>query len=161
MLVKSDISYAGFAEHLPAILQKPRRAKGARQRGLVYERKATAYLYGRYLENYLALPWLEYRLHGEGRLQYAQPDGLLIDPIGGYITVVEIKYQHTVEAYWQTLGKYVPILSKIFPTALWKFKVVEVVKWYDPFVKFPAEVKLRSAVHRVLTGEFAVHIWKP
>jgi len=94
-------------------------------------------------------------------INFAQPDALLFDFEKGLITICEMKYQHTRDAYWQMVGRYLPIIQAMFDPTLWQFATVEIVKWYDCAVRYPAEVMLRDAIDKVKPGEFGVHIWKP
>lgn len=100
-------------------------------------------------------------LIGESRYRFAQPDALLVNVDCGTVTVCEMKYQHTSDSYWQTIGKYVPLLQKIFPQDLWQIPVVEIVKWYDCQVQFPATVKLCDNLEKATVESFGVHIYKP
>jgi hypothetical protein len=127
----------------------------------LYERRVHTHFISEYGNRYVPNPWLIYSVHGDARLRWAQPDALLIDVDTGLIVLVEMKYQHCTEAYWQMLGKYIPLLERIFPENLWKFATVEVVKWYDCSVRFPASITLRKSIDAVRPGEFGVHIWKP
>lgn len=160
MLKANEIRHAAFASWLPEVLAKPRKAKGARGRGLRYEKQVSGFLLSQHEDFYVPFPWLEYKC-GNGVLQFAQPDGLLFNFEAGTITVVEIKYQHTAEAYYQIFGKYLPILQKIFPLSLWSYRTVEVVKWFDPMTRFPCSVKLRPGIDKAQPREFGVFIWKP
>jgi hypothetical protein len=85
----------------------------------------------------------------------------LVLPNIGKIIVVEMKLQHTAEAWWQLRYLYLPVLTKAFPPSLWKFAVCEVTKWYDPATVFPERVKLKAEVLDTAPDEFGVHIWKP
>ena len=126
-----------------------------------YERRAHEHFREMYGDRYIQSPWLKYMLIGETRYRFAQPDALLVDLNHGIITVCEMKYQHTCDSYWQTIGKYVPLLQKIFPQDLWQLPVVEVVKWYDCAVEFPTQVKLCENLERASVDSFGVHIFKP
>lgn len=160
-LKKDDIQWAKLAQCTPGFLGKRRRPRGRRAQGIRYERRVHHYLISRFGDTYIPSPWITYSLRGDNRVRWAQPDGLLVDLDAGVIVVIEVKYQHCQEAYWQLLTKYIPLLQIVFPTNLWKFATVEVVKWYDCSVHFPASVILRDCVSKVRPGEFGVHIWKP
>lgn len=78
----------------------------------------------------------------------------------GRILLVEVKYQHTVDAWWQTKHLYAPVLERIFPRELWRVEVCEIVRWYDPATAFPEPVAL-CARPEERSQRFKVHIWKP
>jgi hypothetical protein len=160
-LKRDEIRFAKFADEAPGFSQKRRRPRGRRALGIKYERRVHRHFMALYGDRYIPSPWIIYSLKGCGGLKWAQPDGLLIDVERGIITICEMKYQHCQEAYWQLVGKYLPLLERIFPKRLWRFTTVEVVKWYDCGVKFPATVTLRKRIELTRVGEFGVHIWKP
>lgn len=151
-----EILEAAFS--LPPMLRK-RRYTGRRAQGVRYEKLVQEYLLFRYPSLYLPSQWIRFRNTSDG-VRWCQPDGLLFLPREGRIVVVEIKYQHTADAWWQTKCLYVPVLEKIFPRALWEIDVVEVVKWFDPATAFPERVVLANEVD-MRHKNFKVHIWKP
>jgi hypothetical protein len=147
---------AGFSN--PPALRK-KRYTGARLVGVKYEQKAQEYLEGLYPETYVPSPWIRFFAAGEG-WRWCQPDGLIIDPWQGRIIIVEVKYQHTPDAWWQVKQLYMPVLHQIFPPQLWNYEFCEVVKWFDPAVQFPEKVILASEPSK-RSSSFKVHIWKP
>jgi len=94
-------------------------------------------------------------------VNYAQPDGLLFDVRAGLITIVEIKYSHCAESYFQLVDKYLPIVSKCFGADKWSFAMLEMVKWYDRDVAYPVKVHMKKEVHKAVPNEVSVHIWHP
>lgn len=138
---------------------KPHRHTGARAQGVRYEKKVHEYLLGRFPYAYLPAPWLNFYTLGSPR--WCQPDGMLIRPIEGRITVVEVKYQHTSDAWWQLVHIYRPVLEAIFPPGEWEYNYLEVVKWYDPSVLFPCTHRLTPDPLDLKQNEFGVHIWTP
>jgi hypothetical protein len=141
----------------PPALRK-RRYTGRRLEGVRYEKKVQAYLQDFYGDHYVASPWLRFFTGGIWR--WCQPDGILFDVCRGRITIVEVKYQHTSDAWWQVRHLYGPVLSFMFPESLWEYSACEVVKWYDPAISFPEKVVLASEVSMVHPA-FKVHIWRP
>lgn len=141
----------------PPNLRK-RQYTGRRLAGIKYERKVHLHLSALYGDLYLASPWLSFRV--DNRLRFCQPDGLLFLPPEGRLILVEVKYQHTADAWWQTRHLYGPVLQSIFPAALWALEACEVVKWYDPAVRFPEQLVLANEIN-MKTPAFKVHIWKP
>jgi len=160
-LRRDDIAWVDFADSTPPFALKNGRRRGRRAQGLRYEKKAHAHFREEVGEEYVESPWLIYRMKGNKILQWAQPDSLIVSPMRGIVTVCEMKYQHTADAYWQLVGKYLPLLQVIFGLDTWKFATVEIVKWYDCATDFPTSVILRDDILRVRPGEFGVHIWKP
>ena len=143
----------------PAI--RKRRYTGRRLEGIRYEKKVQAHLAAFYGEQYLASPWLRFFPAGEGaRWRWCQPDGLLFNFARGRITIVEVKYQHTSDAWWQVKHLYLPVLQVMFPEKLWTFDFCEVVKWYDPATPFPEKVVLAQEVC-MKHPSFKVHIYRP
>lgn len=130
--------------------------------GLRYERKVQRHLLSRFA-GYMPGPWFRYTTTDEpGRKNYAQPDGILIDVVSGQITIVEVKYNHCAEAYFQLVEKYLPIVKKFFNNSeIWTYATLEVVYWYDVAVAFPTTPKLRANLEDVRPDELAVHIWRP
>ena len=160
-LKKDDISWARLSRTVPAFAARRRKPRGRRGAGIRYERRALDYFLNRFEHRYIPSPWITFALKSNGGLNWAQPDALLVDIDAGLITLIEMKYQHTPEAYWQLMTKYLPLVQRIFGTKMWKYATVEVVKWYDCQVAFPIDVTLRDCITRVRPGEFGVHIWKP
>ena len=160
-LIKGEVKWAAFAEHLPPFALTEAKY-GAKRSGVLYERKVHKYLRRCYGANYISNPWLVF---GDSRWnnRWCQPDGLLFNPERGLITIVECKYQHTARAWWQLFHLYQPVLSKLFETeeGLWKFATVEVVKWYDPSVQCPDAVTMTENVHFARPNNFCVHIYRP
>ena len=135
-----------------------KRFTGRRLEGVRYERKAQTYLLWLYGEYYVDSPWL--RFYADGTWRWCQPDGLHFDVKRGIITIVEMKYQHTPDAWWQVKRLYQPVLEAIFPRTMWQYRACEVVQWYDPDVSFPERVVLAQDVTMDCPG-FKVHIYRP
>lgn len=149
---------SAYLSKSPPPFLRQRRYSGRRAEGVRYERKVQEHLQALFPETYMPSPW--FRFQSEGKWRWCQPDGLLIDLAQGKITCVEVKYSHTVLAWWQTRRLYMPVLEKCFPPHLWRFEVCEVVKWYDPAIQLPEPHILAAEVDQV-SEKFKVHIWKP
>ena len=130
--------------------------------GLRYEKKVHAHFSALH-DGYIASPWFRYTTDDEPRRQnYAQPDGLIIDVEGGRIYIIEVKYNHCAEAYFQLVDKYLPIVRLFFNNSeMWTFLTCEVVYWYDCHTAFPTQPKLRENVLDTRPGELGVHVWRP
>jgi hypothetical protein len=91
-------------------------------------------------------------------VRYFQPDGILLLEDPRRIAVVEVKYQHTLDAYWQLEHYYLPLLAGFFQRAGVPLVTVEVCKWYDPAVAYPKPVRLVEQLSLAKQGSFNVHI---
>jgi hypothetical protein len=132
--------------------------RGRKVEGIRYERKVQAHL-GEQSEYYLASPWIIFIV--DGRPHWCQPDGLHFDVNRGVLTVVEVKYSHTAEAHRQLRCVYAPVLARIFPASLWTIRLVEIVKWFDPDVKFPEQITMCPDPLKHASASIGVHIWRP
>lgn len=157
----NDITHVEIIEGIPPFVKK-RRRKGRLGVGLRYEGKVQKYFCSEFGYEYVPGPWFKYTVADRPRvINYAQPDGLLIQPTRGTVTIVEIKYSHCAESYFQLVDKYLPLVSKLFGSSLWTFPLVEVVKWYDRDTAYPTDVRMRAAIDECLPGEIGVHICRP
>lgn len=158
-----DVSWAEPSREPPPFLANGERRKSDRKkrRGIVYEQRGHVELSARYHPYYVPAPWFVYRERGCAKNFWCRPDGLIIRPREGIITIVEFKYTHTPQAWWQLLCLYVPVVSAYFGTDLWAYRCAEVVKWYDPSTSFPGHHTLRPDVRTAKPGEVAVMIWRP
>lgn len=145
----------------PSFAQAHRRARGAKGQGLRFERSVQAH-FGNLFDHYVPGPWFAYRTrYRPGVWNYAQPDGLLFDFQKGLLTIVEIKYSHTPDAYFQLVDKYLPLMRQWLDPKLWSFATCEVVYWYDKATSFPCEIRLCKTIDLTKPGEFGVHICRP
>lgn len=148
----------GASPHFPT----QHKRTGRRLQGVKYEAKVQEMLIAKFTGNYLPSPWLYFK--GSSGVHWCQPDGLLFDVQNGIITIIEVKYQHTTDAWWQVRRLYEPVLREIFSEMLWDFRMLEIVKWYDPDVRWPEPLRLVSEVEHAANLDFdttGVHIWKP
>lgn len=153
------VEFARLSLAPPPFLRQ-RRYTGRRAEGVRYERKVQAHLLDLFPDTYLASPWLHFKPAGQDKWRWCQPDGLLIDLENGILTVLEVKYSHTSDAWWQVRELYTPVLQKIFPLSLWAYQACEIVKWYDPATAFPEPIELASELDRS-SRKFKVHICRP
>lgn len=116
---------AGLCTERPFFPQTPRTA--AEKRGVQYERKVQRELQARHGCQYLPSPWFWYQV-GDGRTRYCQPDGLLIQPEHGLITIAEVKISHTEKAYYQTTNLYTPVVQWVFDS-IWSSRVAPLPRW--------------------------------
>jgi hypothetical protein len=122
-----------------------------------YERKVHARMEELYDLCYVPSTWFAY--HWSGRIRYCQPDALLVLPERKILLILEVKYSHTADAFWQLEHVYLPVLRCFLgPSNLWQLATVEVVKWFDPAVQFPCRVRLCEDLTQVRVNDFNVHI---
>lgn len=155
--VQLPLESVRLARHAPPF-KRPERRLGAKGRGIRYEEKVQKYLLNDFAPLYVPSPWLHFRERGSETFRWCQPDGLLIDLRRGVIVIVEIKYNHTADAWWQLNHLYRPVLSALFPPTLWRLEVCEIVKWYDPAVVFPEPCRLVNNPMKDVDS-FRVHIF--
>lgn len=156
-LAEGSVQHAAFALP-PSFAQRRPPKRGRKAEGLRFEAKAQAYLAGKSLL-YLPSPWIRYLV--DGKACWCQPDGLHFDLQRGRLTIVEIKYSHTAEAHRQLRGVYAQVIARMFPAHLWAVRLVEVVKWYDPDVRFPEATVSCSDPFKHDSTAIGVHIWRP
>ena len=140
---------------------KPTKRRGRRAAGERYERKIQAELELNYEEYYVSGPWFIFGELGTERTRWCQPDGLLFQPLYSTITIIEIKLQHTSDAWWQVKQLYHPVVARAFPPDLWRYNFCEIVKWHDPEVEFPEGYRLVPDPLALGIGQFGCHIMKP
>lgn len=121
-----------------------------------YEEKVHRIFEDRFALRYFPSIWWKY--YSKDRVRYCQTDGILIDEERKRILIIEIKYSHTSDAFWQVENVYVPVLRKFFERSNFSIATCEVVKWFDPSVSYPKQPNLRESLEAVKVGEFAVHI---
>jgi hypothetical protein len=89
----------------------------------------------------------------------AQPDGLLV--FDDYLFIVEIKYQHVPEAWWQLDQLYKPLAQKLWPQK--EIGLLEICRIYDPATPFPCDVTLFDDLREWVSQsrkEFGVLVWR-
>lgn len=160
----NDLIEAWACEDTPNFV-RAHRSRGRKGMGLRYEKKVHDHFASAFSDMYVPSLWFGYRRLSSPKItNFAQPDGLLFDFEKGVCTIIEVKYNHTSDAYFQLYDKYLPLLDKWLHRSdkdLWRFSLCEVVYWYDKFTDFPCKVALRDDVTKVRPGEFGVHIWRP
>ncbi len=107
---------------------------------------------------YLESPWIEFT-DRSGR-RYCQLDGLLLDSRGSAL-IYEVKYKHTVNAWWQLTQLYEPVVRVLFPSHR-PICLMEVVHWHDPAEHFPERYDFTDSLLRVPhANKVAVCIFNP
>jgi len=145
----------------PPFARGKMRRVGRRAQGMKYEKRGHEYFQGLYGDFYISNPWFVFQEEETPAPRWCQPDALLFNPAQGKIHILEFKYQHTSDAWWQLRQLYFPVIRSLFPAHLWDIALCEVVKWYDPAVTFPENIVMAKEPNIVLAGRLGVHIWKP
>lgn len=139
---------------------KPTRRRGRRAAGERYERKIQKELCIHYEDFYVPSPWFKFGELGVQRARWCQPDGLLFQPLYSTITIIEVKLQHTSDAWWQMKQLYYPVLAKAFTPDIWRYNFCEIVKWHDPAVAFPENYRLVPDPLALGVNQVGCHIMK-
>lgn len=156
-----DVTKVELMHGIPPFIKK-RRRRGRMGVGLKYEAKVQTYFADTFGYEYIPGPWFRYEVRERPKVvNYAQPDGLLIQPKRGTVTIIEIKYNHCAESYFQLVDKYLPLARAFFGTDLWNFPLCTVVKWYDKSTSYPAGIRLRDGIDHCELSEIGVHICRP
>lgn len=134
---------------------RPQQRTGRRRKGELYEQAVHREFEERY-PCYLASLWFRFS-DSEGSFKWCQPDGLLLDPWRGQITIVEVKYQHTARAYTQLFDIYLPVVLAAFGLD-YQISCLEVCRWYDPTISVPQKPALCERPDRAKPSAFNVHI---
>jgi hypothetical protein len=114
----------------------PQEFTPAQRRGLRYQEKVEKALKRVFFPDYvLSRPWFRYKSI-DGAVKKCQPDVLITHSWG--ISIVEVKYTTTAEAWDKLLNVYRPVVEKAYraPTAL-----VLVTRMFDPAVKFSCPIE--------------------
>ena len=148
------LNWVQFRDKPPFNLPPPKTR--AQKKGVSYEQKVHDRLSKLYGLNYVPSQWVHYGNGGE--THWAQFDGLLFLDDPGRICLLEVKYSHTAEAYWQLENCYLPLARRLFAASGREICVCEIVKWYDCAVSFPCTPILRDSLLDLQPGEFSVHI---
>lgn len=117
----------------------------ARRQGIRYERRVVEALLRSFAE-FRAAPAI--RFIDKLGARVAVPDGLLVTSRRVY--VIEIKLQHTTDAWWQLRRLYAPIVARLFPTR--ELTLVEICSRYDPNVVFPEPFSVSDTLDEALTS---------
>lgn len=158
------INWAQYAPEAP-LFKKGKKPTKVQRDGLLYEEKVHKYIEEEVKKkedkdlHYLKSPWIVYREAGApfNSLLYCQPDTVLVHLERKLITIVEIKLQHTEQAWWQIRKLYEPILRHIYPG--FNIHALEVVKWMDGTVAFPESIVYSKDLFSTQDKHFCVHMF--
>ena len=111
----------------------PKPQSAAAKRGLSYERKVLKTLEGNFPRRFIAQ--LPFTFRTQAKTGWAIPDGLLFDFDRRLVLLLEIKYTHGADAWWQLHKFYLPIVQEALPSH--RIIPVEICRTYDPAVRLP------------------------
>jgi hypothetical protein len=153
----NNVIRAELAKNRPTWLKSAKRAKGSRALGIRWETQVqNHFLHDQF---YTPGPWIVFWTNEDRATRWCQPDGLFFNFAAGLITIVEIKLRHTALSWFQLRQLYQPVVSALFPSSLWKVRIVEVVKEYVPEEKTPEKpLLIRSILTSEWRNEYAVYI---
>lgn len=132
----------------------------AREAGLHYEQKVQKRLIGQFNIQYWPAPYVHFKDGDSTRFnRTVVPDGLMIMP--NRIFIIEIKAQHTPDAWWQLTRLYKPVIRE-WPSCT-AISCIEICRTYDPSTPFPCKFDLLSSIDDDIekySGEFGVLPWR-
>lgn len=139
----------------------------AQREGLRYEKKVHTYLEKLLADNnrndfeIKISPWAMYRLQGDlsSKIRFCQPDVVLISKTLDKVILVEIKYQHTNEAWKQLRLLYEPVLKFLYPS--YSIACLEICRWFDPHVPFGEHYYYSEHPLSAHDNQLGVHIFHP
>lgn len=136
--------------HIGQYSQLPKPTSLAAQRGLRYEKKVLSHLLKTFGNRLVAGPLFTFN---SGKRAY--PDALIFSETWDAVCVVECKYGHRGDAWFQLNHFYLPIVRKALP---W-FRVcqLEICAAYDPGQRLPQPVSHLNNVNEAFATREAFH----
>ena len=164
----TGVTFACFTRNRPKFTENPLTVfTRAQKEGLRYEKKVQEYLQKLLIDakdtNYeLKLsPWIMFRQGTDPsrRIRFCQPDAVLISKDYSRISIIEIKYQHTNEAWKQLRLLYEPVLKFIYPSS--SIACLEICRWFDPHAFFNEHYYYSDDPLSALPDKLGVHVYHP
>ena len=121
----------------PPKFPTPGTTSKAQRLGKRYETKVIRKIKKLDIEGFVFGPWISF-MSGSGSLRSCQPDMLWFNSRTKKGIIFEIKYTHTIDAYYQLVELYFPVVAKLHPE--YEFSLVELTRSYDPAIQFPVPV---------------------
>ena len=128
------------ASFIPAIFSGDGKGKrGFQYNGILFERLVGRHLWSIFGEQVLSNVWFSYmdKYQGEG---VCSTDHLIVDMVGGVVTIVECKLTHTPTAWKQLNNLYRPVVERAFPG--FKVRGLEVCKNFERACEYPVKAIL-------------------
>lgn len=123
------------------------KVKGAKARGLRFERKVQGYL--DQLDGWEGMPGVWFHFEDSHGARYAQADWIGINPAQGKLCIAEIKLTRVAKAWWQLNRLYKPLVDKVLPR--WDVVLLEVTESVKA-VSIPEDVKIVADLNRATPG---------
>lgn len=151
-----NVKWAEIADGPPSFIRQA--SSGRRKLGVQYERRVHLHVLAtlKPMQVYWPSPWLRFVANDESKWRWCQPDGLLFDLAGGTLTILEMKYTHTEDAWWWPTLLYQPVVRHLFPSSLWRIELCEVTRSYDCATSFPVPVQMVRRLDDLQPGRFGV-----
>ena len=154
--IPTAIQWARRSSTPPPFVNTNVKPRGRKRLGVKYEQAVQRELISRFAERYTPSPWI--RFADTNGSHWCQPDGILqLTP--DCAIIVEVKYQHTIDAWYQLRQLYEPVVRALLPETY--LATLEIVRWYDCATAFPEPARLVKDVETWDCRGFGVHIWKP
>jgi hypothetical protein len=133
-------------------LEPSSRVRGAKRAGVLFEKKvndALTTLHPEYLSG-LGFTFMDSGIRG-----ICIPDGVLYN--SRFVIVVEVKLRHCIDAWHHLRRLYAPVVSLAFKKPV---VCVEIVKYFDPAVRFPEPTKMIRSLSEVAERDpMGVLLW--
>ena len=140
--------------HFGQYSQLPRPASLASQRGVRYEKKVLRLLAQRFGDRLLPGPLFTF-VSRNGSSQRCYPDALLFSEDWSTLCVLEVKYRHTGDAWWQLNRFYLPIIRLALP--MFRVCAAEITASYDPAQRLPSPVAFVDSADEAFETREAFH----
>lgn len=140
--------------HLGQYSQLPRPTSHAALKGLRYEKKVLAFLLKRFGNRLVPGPLFTFSEY-PNETKRAYPDALLFDFESRAACVLEVKFRHTGDAWWQLNRFYLPIVRAALP--MFRICGLEVTASYDPSQRLPQKVAFLDSLESVFETREVFH----
>jgi len=124
------------------IVRGPKRPRGAKRAGLLFERKVIDVLAAIYGTSFTPAPTIQYSFRGKPKA--AILDGLL--RLEHEVLIIEVKLAHTERVWEQLMLRYLPLVRALEKGR--QIRTIEICRSYDPAVVLPGPHTLIESLHR-------------
>lgn len=147
-LVRAQIHFGSYS-------QLPKPTSPAALRGARYEKKVLALLDKTFGNRVLPGPLFTFQDATKSRPHSAYPDALLFNKDFTSCCIIECKFRHTGDAWWQLNRFYLPIVRRALPA--FRIHTCEIVAGYDPGQRLPQPVAFVNDVDEVFETRDVFH----
>lgn len=153
----TDVKRLAYGEH-PITQRRPRGTTASQKAGLRYQRRICEVLPRQWRDARIKAslhvgPWLRFDTVW-GR-KHCQPDALIETEDAIYI--IEIKLSSTLDAWWQLVHLYGPVVERLYGR---KPRLINVVKLFNPDIGFPDDWPLVFDPSDVFNHERCILPWR-